>query len=46
MSDEFDCQGLSVMIDYWISLVVVKCEFEVVKSKYLVLEEFDQFYLF
>lgn len=34
-SDEFDRQGLSAMIDYWISPAAVKREFEATKSKYL-----------
>lgn len=34
MSDEFDRQGLSAMIDYWISPAAVKREFEATKSKY------------
>ena len=33
MSDEFDRQGLSAMIDYWISPAAVKREFEATKSK-------------
>ena len=35
MSDEFDRQGLSAMIDYWISPAAVKREFEATKSKHL-----------
>ena len=35
MSDEFDRQGLSAMIDYWISPAAVKREFEAAKSKHL-----------
>ena len=35
MSDEFDRQGLSAMVDYWISPAAVKREFEATKSKYL-----------
>lgn len=34
MSDEFDRQGLSAMVDYWISPAAVKREFEATKSKY------------
>jgi len=34
MSDEFDRQGLSAMIDYWISPAAVKREFEATKIKY------------
>lgn len=34
MSDEFDRQGLSAMIDYWISPAAVKREFEAAKIKY------------
>ena len=32
VSDEFDRQGLSAMIDYWISPAAVKREFEASKS--------------
>lgn len=46
MSDEFDRQGLSAMIDYWISPAAVKREFEAAKSKHLALEEPDQSYPF
>ena len=35
MSDEFDRQALSAMIDYWISPAAVKREFEASKSKLL-----------
>ena len=35
MSDEFDRQALSAMIDYWISPAAVKREFEATKSKRL-----------
>ena len=44
MGDEFDRQGLSAMIDYWISPAAVKREFEATKSKYLAwfLQELDQ----
>lgn len=34
MSDEFDRQGLSAMVDYWISPAAVKREFEATKIKY------------
>lgn len=34
VSDEFDRQGLSAMIDYWISPAAVKREFEASKIKY------------
>ncbi|KAK3735811.1 hypothetical protein QZH41_019912, partial [Actinostola sp. cb2023] len=34
VSDDFDRQGLSAMIDYWISPAAVKKEFEAAKTKY------------
>ncbi|XP_068697910.1 dynein axonemal heavy chain 8-like [Montipora foliosa] len=34
MSDEFDRQGLSAMVDYWISPAAVKREFEATRIKY------------
>lgn len=34
VSDEFDRQALSSIIDYWISPAAVKREFEAAKSKY------------
>jgi len=40
MSDEFDRQALSAMIDYWISPAAVKREFEATKSKCLNLPPF------
>ena len=40
MSDEFDRQALSAMIDYWISPAAVKREFEATKSKRLNLVPF------
>lgn len=40
MSDEFDRQALSAMIDYWISPAAVKREFEATKSKRLNLAPF------
>lgn len=40
MSDEFDRQALSAMIDYWISPAAVKREFEATKSKRLNLASF------
>lgn len=41
MSDEFDRQALSAMIDYWISPAAVKREFEATKSKRLNLAPFE-----
>lgn len=35
MSDEFDRQALSAMVDYWISPAAVKREFEATKSERL-----------
>ena len=40
MSDEFDRQALSAMIDYWISPAAVKREFEATRSKRLNLAPF------
>jgi len=33
ISDDFDRQGLSALVDYWISPAAVKKEFEAAKSK-------------